>query len=234
MFELDHVVYFTKKSPEEVAANELISGIHPVVGGQHLQWGTHNALFYTKSSYIEWLSVENETKAKESRHPLIEQLLFDVDGREGFASICLRSENLEKMDRYFKKMGYKTSGVLPSERKTASGEIRRWKMLFIDQKVGNALPYPFFIEWEQGMEERLETLREDGTLKPDNEELAIKKCIFHVHDVEQKLTQWARLLSLPTKDHTLRLDNAIFEFVESADEKERLHTIEVVKAWTIE
>lgn len=234
MFELDHVVNFTKKKPTEIAAQQLIAGIHPVVGGQHIHWGTYNALFYTQTSYIEWLAVENEDIAEKSDHPLIKQLLFDRKDREGFASICLRSTDLEKMDRYFQKMGYKTSGVLPSERMTVSGEIRRWKMLFINQKIDNGLPYPFFIEWEQDIEQRLEKLREDGTLKEENEELTIKKCVFHVHDVEKKLTQWSRLLSLSTKNNTLKLGNTVFEFIQSDDEKERLKDIEIVKSWTIE
>ncbi|MBQ0138911.1 MAG: VOC family protein [Kurthia sp.] len=234
MFELDHVVNFTKKSPSEIAQSQLIAGIHPVIGGQHLHWGTYNALFYTQSSYIEWLAVENEIIAKKSDHPLIKQLLFDLADREGFSSICLRTTDLAKMDRYFQKMGYKTSGIISSERKTTSGEIRRWKMLFINQKIDNSLPYPFFIEWEQEKEQRLQALRADGTLKAENEELAIKKCIFHVHDVEKKLTHWSRLLSLPTKGNTLKLENTVFEFIESDDTKERLQDIEIVQSWTIE
>lgn len=229
MFELDHVVYFTKKSPKEIAQEEIIEDIHPIIGGKHLKWGTHNALFYTQSSYIEWLSIENATKANETSHPLIKQLLFDIDDHEGFSSLCLRSDDLEKMNRYFIKMGYKTSGVLPSERMTTAGEVIRWKMLFINQKTDNSLPYPFFIEWEQPIEERFEHLRQEGILTSKNEELTIKRCIFHVHDVEKKLTQWSRLLSLPTKENTLKLNNTIFEFIESTDEKERLTFIDIVK-----
>lgn len=234
MFELDHVVYFTEKNPNEIIQEEAYYGIKPVIGGQHLHWGTYNALFYTKSSYIEWLAIEDIKIAENSDHPLIQQLLFDLKEREGFSSLCLRSTDLEKMDRYFKKLGYKTSGILPSERKTQSGEIRRWKMLFIHQKIDNSLPYPFFIEWEQNDEERFEALRLEAALTEANEELIIQRCIFHVHEAEKKLTQWSRLLSLPVSGNTLKLTNTVFEFVESADEKERLQRIDVAKSWTIE
>lgn len=230
MFELDHVVYFTKKSPAEIVEEVEITDLHPVIGGQHLQWGTHNALFYTKSSYIEWLSVEHVELAQKTSHPLIKQLLFDLDDHEGYSSLCLRSDDLEARDRYFQKMGYKTSGVLPAERMTTSGEVIRWKMLFINQKTDTGLPYPFFIEWEQPTEKRYERLRKEGTVTDGNEELTIKRCIFHVRDVEKKLTQWARLLSLPTKGNTLRLANTVFEFVASDDEKERLTQVEITKA----
>ena len=55
---LDHVVYFTNKAPAKIVAEQQASGRHAVVGGRHEQWGTHNALLYTKNAYIEWLSVE--------------------------------------------------------------------------------------------------------------------------------------------------------------------------------
>ncbi|MBK3494594.1 VOC family protein [Viridibacillus sp. YIM B01967] len=229
MFELDHVVYFTTKNPQQIVEQEQIEGIHPVKGGQHLHWGTYNALFYTKNSYIEWLAVEDENIAEQSTQPLVKQLLYDIVDDEGFASLCLRSNDLEKKNRYFKKMGYRTSGIIHAERKTDSGELRKWKMLFIDHKINHTLPYPFFIEWEKSIEERYASLREDGTIKPENEELAIKRCIFHVKNVEEKLTHWSRLLSLPTKGNTLKLANTTFVFEEKLDSKERLHTIEIVK-----
>ena len=229
MFELDHVVYFTKKKPIDIVNEITIEGIHPVIGGQHLQWGTYNAVFYTKNSYIEWLAVENLDIAKTTTQPLVQQLLYDIDDGEGYKALCLRSENLEKIDRYIRKLGYRTTGILPSERKTADGQIIKWKMLFIKHQLGDSLPYPFFIEWEQSLEERQKMLKDDGTIQKDNEELRIEKCIFNVKDVQQKLTQWSRLLSLPTIGNTLRLKNTIFVFEKLQEGKERLQTIDIVK-----
>jgi len=229
MFELDHVVYFTTKNPQQVVEQEQIEGLHPVKGGQHLDWGTYNALFYTKNSYIEWLAIEDENIAKQSTQPLVKQLLYDIADGEGFASLCLRSNDIEKKNRYFQKMGYRTSGIIPAERRTSNGELRKWKMLFIDHKIDHTLPYPFFIQWEQTDEERYSSLREDGTVKPENEELTIKRCTFHVKNVEEKLIHWSRLLSLPTKGNTLKLGNTVFVFEEKHNSKERLHTIEIAK-----
>lgn len=229
MFDLDHVVYFTKKSPTEIAQEVSVEGIHPVEGGQHLQWGTHNALLYTKNSYIEYLSVEDETVTEQSTHPLMKQLLNDLQFREGFGSVCLRSDNLEEQNKYFQKLGYRTSGILDSERKTKSGAVRKWRMLFIDHKIDKKLPYPFFIQWDTSDNERYESLREDGTITPDNESLVITKCIFDVQDVNRKMTHWSRLLSLPIKGNQLKLGNTVFEFRESRDSVERLQSIEIAK-----
>ncbi|MGG0655222.1 VOC family protein [Rummeliibacillus pycnus] len=229
MFELDHVVYFTTKSPAQIAQQVIIEGIHPVIGGQHLQWGTYNALLYTKNSYIEWLAVENEDVAKVTNQPLVKQLLYDIDDGDGFYSLCLRSDDLKRKNLYFKKLGYRTSGILPAERKTADGKVIRWKMLFIEQKLDDSLPYPFFIEWEQPLDERYDMLKADGTIQQVNEEIQIERCIFRVKDVERKLIQWSRLLSLPAKGNTLKLANATFEFQQLQEGKERLQTIDIVK-----
>ena len=229
MFELDHVVYFTKKAPIDIARDVAIEGIHPVVGGRHLQWGTFNAVFYTKDSYIEWLAVENLDIAKKNSQPLVQQLLYDIDDGEGYKALCLRSENLEESNRYFQKLGYRTTGIIPAERKTADGQTIRWKMLFIKHQLGDSLPYPFFIEWEHSFEERQKMLKADGTIQKDNEELRIERCIFNVKDVQQKLIQWSRLLSLPITGNTLRLKNTIFAFQKLQEGKERLHTIDIGK-----
>ncbi len=229
MFELDHVVYFTKKKPKEIAQEVTIEGISPVEGGQHLQWGTYNALLYTLNSYIEWLAVENEEIAEGTTQPLAKQLLYDLEDGEGYKSLCLRTDDIESKNRYFNKLGYRTSGVLPSERRTPDGKLIKWKLLFIHQKIDDSLPYPFFIEWEQPLEKRYELLRDNGTIQQANEKLTIERCIFYVKDVEQKVTQWSRLLSLPAKGNTLKLANTTFEFQHLEGDKERLHTIEIVK-----
>lgn len=229
MFELDHVVYFTKKAPIDIARDITIEGIHPVVGGRHLQWGTFNAVFYTKDSYIEWLAVENLDIAKKNSQPLVQQLLYDIEDGEGYKALCLRSDNLEESNRYIQKLGYRTTGIIPAERKMADGQIIRWKMLFIKHQLGDSLPYPFFIEWEHSFEERQKMLKADGTIQKDNEELRIERCIFNVKDVQQKLIQWSRLLSLPTTGNTLRLKNTIFAFQKLQEGKERLHTIDIGK-----
>ena len=39
--------------------------------------------------------------------------------------------------------GFRTSGVLDAERRTADGELRKWKMLFVEQPVSNELPIHF-------------------------------------------------------------------------------------------
>ncbi len=229
MFELDHVVYFTKKTPEEITKEVSIESLHPVIGGQHLQWGTHNALLYTRDSYIEYLAVEDESVARKSSQPLVQQLLYDLPGGEGFYTLCLRTDSIEKKNSYFRKLGYRTTGVIPAERKTQDGELLRWKMLFIEQRIGDDLPYPFFIQWEQPLAVRYQNLKATGMVQEENEDLIIERCLFNVRNTDQKITQWSRLLSLPVNGNTLKLPNTTFVFQASNEQKERLHNIELGK-----
>ena len=220
---LDHVVYFTNKEPAQIVVEQQASGRHAVVGGRHEKWGTHNALLYTKNAYIEWLSVEKMEIAQQVDHPLTKLLLHDLEQGDGWGTICLSVDDIEKFNEEVENKGFRTSGVLDAERRTADGQLRKWKMLFVDQPVSNELPYPFFIEWEEPEETRFEKLREDGTLTPDNEQLEITECVFSVDDPLSATAEWAILLSQKVGNaDDIALPNVVLKFVEHDGGKDRL------------
>jgi len=225
MMELDHVVYFTKKSPEVHVQN------HPgtTVGGRHKNWGTMNALTYTKNSYIEYLSVEYLEVAKSANHPLTNLLLNDLENGEGWGTICFRTGDLQLLNERLLREGWKTSGILDAERETSSGFIRKWKMLFIEQKVSEELPYPFFIEWDEPFDMRMKRLRQDGTLKPYNEKLQISKCEFAVQDPDHDVREWGKLLNAAISEHTIGLVNTELVFKKVNHGKERLVNVEILE-----
>ena len=211
MIKLDHVVYFTDKSPDEVVNEQKNMGWHAVIGGSHEKWGTHNALMYVENAYIEWLSVENKDIAK---NRIINSLTYYYEtflkGRLGeqFAS---PSMDLDAFDTNIQAAGYETSGVIHAERKTTTGNIRKWKMLFVNQQPSADLPFPFFIEWEKDDEERFNELREDGTILPDNEKLTITECIFSLNDPAKAVAEWSSLLSTTNSENTIALPNVDLE-----------------------
>lgn len=179
---LDHVVYFTKKSPKEIVDIQQKLGHHAVVGGSHEKWGTCNALMYISNAYVEWLSVERLEVAKKASHPLTDLLLYDLENGDGWGTICLSVNDIDQFNLDLRKMGFKTSGILDAERKTPEGKVRKWKMLFINQSTMDELPMPFFIQWEQEENERLAELRADGTFPLYQQNIRIKECIFKVND----------------------------------------------------
>ncbi|TWT04208.1 VOC family protein [Planococcus sp. CPCC 101016] len=215
--ELDHIVHFVGENPKEAAAQWRKKGFHAAVGGQHLKWGTHNALFYLKDSYIEWLSVENEKIASQAEHPLTRLLLHD---QIGFGTICLRTENIRKTNEDLEGRGIKTTGVLNAERRTEAGQLIKWKMLFIEEEVSAQLPFPFFIEWEETGEQRYKQLRANGAIQALNETLSIDSCVFGVWDVEEAADKWRKLLG-----GSLDLSNCRIVFRKTNQQQERLEEV---------
>lgn len=229
MIKLDHVVYFTGKAPAEVVREQNSLGWHAVIGGKHEKWGTQNALMYMRNAYIEWLSVEYEEIARHSNHQLVEQLLRDLPEGENWGTVCCSVQGIDRFNEKIRAAGYRTSGVLDAERKTTTGNIRKWKMLFIEQEVSDVLPLPFFIEWEKNDITRLEELREDGTILPENEKLAVTECLFTVNDPLIMATEWSALLSVGISEGNLIvLPNVIFKFIRNEFEGKRERLTDVV------
>lgn len=226
---LDHIVHSVTKKPQVVAEDWTEKGIHAVVGGQHTQWGTYNALLYTKTSYIEWLAVEREEIANNANHPLIDLMHHDLKtSGAGFNTICIRTTAIDGLNSQLEQQGIKTSGVLHAERKTSSGLVRKWKMLFISEEISDALPSPFFIEWEESDEEKYRLLKKDGTIENSNLELSITACEFHVRNPREVMNKWKSYFQLMEQDEqTLLLENTQLIFKQSTNTKERLVSIEI-------
>ena len=224
---LDHVVYFTNSSPEQIVARQQKLGQHAVIGGRHEHWGTQNALLYTRNGYVEWLSVEKPEIAQNAHHPLTDLLLHDLKNGEGWGTICISVQNIEQFDKDIQQRNFKTSGVIAAQRKTPNGGVRKWKMLFIDQPVSDQLPLPFFIEWEETEEIRFETLRKEGIILPCNDALKITECVFRINDPLKEVSKWAELLSQKiSKTSQLALSNTMLKFMPAGDPgKERLSEV---------
>ncbi len=225
---LDHIVHFVNKKPIEVAGDWQQQGINAVVGGQHLNWGTYNALLYTVNSYVEWLAMEEEQVARRVVHPLVELMLHDLNEGPGFGTICIRANDLEVLRKDLENKGIETTGVLYAERKTAAGSLRKWKMLFIKEEVSDSLPAPFFIEWEETDDERYELLQKEGTVNNSNLQLTIESCEFHVANPREVIEKWTSYLNVTYDHQTLFLPNTnlIFKQLKQGT-KERLVSVQI-------
>lgn len=227
---LDHVVYFTKKTPTTIVKEQRKLGWHTVIGGGHEKWGTYNALMYVNNAYVEWLAIENEELAHKAENPLVKLYLHDIKDHEGWGTICCSVDGIESFEQQLMEKGYQTSGVFQAERKTTEGDIRKWKMLFIEQEPSKALPYPFFIEWETSEEIRWEQLRKNGTILPSNERLEITDCLFYVKNAKETADEWARLLNDVVVENTgINLQNCRIKFIENDQQevKERLADVSI-------
>lgn len=225
---LDHVVYFTMKTPKEIIQEQQSFGYHVVLGGQHKQWGTQNVLMYVQNAYIEWLTVDEEQKVQASSNPLIELYRYDRL-QEAWGSICLSVQQIEQLDKQLTAKGYETSGVIDAERMTTAGEKVTWKMLFIEESISNELPFPFFIEWEQTEEERRARLRTEGAMTKENDKLKITNCYLQSSDSLACIKRWSELLNLPIQNQrTLRLENCLLTFMDGlVGRKNRLMDVSI-------
>lgn len=215
MIKLDHIVYFTKKSPEEVIDEQRKMGWSTIVGGRHKQWGTWNALMYLQNAYIEWLSIEHEEIAEQANHPLIEQLQFDLQNGEQWGTVCFSVNNLLGFQEQIEEEGFLTLPIIESSRTTSNGEVIRWKMLFLQQVVSSKLPLPFFIEWEVDEVQRKEQLRKNGSIMKENEELFVTECLFNVYKPLQMARLWAKILQTDVQKETdILLENVRLRFRE--------------------
>ncbi|QFG00574.1 VOC family protein [Psychrobacillus glaciei] len=226
---LDHIVHHVTKTPKDVVEDWCAKGFHAVVGGQHVQWGTNNALLYTKNSYIEWLALEHEAVAFQVNHPLIHLFLHDLKTGPGFGTICIRTSTIDELCLQLEEKGIETSGVLHAERKTTSGLVRKWKMLFVKEEINDVLPSPFFIEWEESDEERYQLLQDECTIDGSNLDLSITTCEFHVGKPREVIDKWKKYFDLIEQDEqTLLLLNTqlVFKKLENGT-KERLGSIQI-------
>lgn len=225
---LDHVVYFTNKTVTEIVDQQQKRGNAAIVGGRHEQWGTANALLYTENAYIEWLTVEDACQAKKAAacQPLIAQFLHDQSSGDDWATVCFSVDDMEQWKEELDNKGFQTTSILEASRKTAEGQMLRWKMLFVEQEVTTELPYPFFIEWEDREDVRFARLNEMNARTATHTQQKITECIFHVDDPLRETAEWAILLSQKVGDaNDIRVGEVVLRFIEIPVELERLAAV---------
>ncbi len=193
--EFDHLVHFIDRSPED--AKEVLRnfGLHAVNGGNHHIWGTHNSLYYSKTSYLEFLAVNDEAVAKRSTNPLISRLCNDITISEGLGQLCFRTNNLHQLRENLHGKGFGQTEIFNGERKTSNGDWIYWQMLFIIQHDALTLPLPFYIQWEQTDAERFKALKEHTIITNENESRAIQAIDFVVNDAANTANQWCLLFN---------------------------------------
>ena len=163
MLRFDHLVHAVHGTPEEAAKQMQELGFHTVLGGEHTNWGTWNSLNYFDLSYIEFLAVQHEEKAKEAENPLVQETVVKLQNGEGMLQIAIRTDAIEELAVNFNKYGLHTIGPFEGKRMRKDGRLLEWKMLFVKQEE-NGPKLPFFIQWNETDEERRNDLRNSGTI----------------------------------------------------------------------
>ncbi|NHM29395.1 VOC family protein [Neobacillus terrae] len=223
--ELDHLVNFLKKDPEQAVSDWEAFGLKAIPGGNHQDWGTCNSLMYLGLSYIEFLSINSEVTAAKSDNPLIMQLTKDIAAYEGLGQICFRTTNINSVKTELEKKGYSVSPIYKGERNRNDGMVIRWKMLFIQTE--SRLPYPFFIEWEKNNDERWLDFKKMGVWNNWQERASVEEIHYVVNNSKGAAKDWGRLFESHVKEEeenginkcTIRAGNIKLIFFETDRDK---------------
>src|SRR5699024_1355106 len=156
------------------------------------------------------------------------QLLKDLEKGEGWGTLCFSVQGMVDFQKEVREKGFSTSPIFDAQRKTPEGKILRWKMLFIDSPKRSALPYPFFIEWEESEKDRIQHLKTQGSITAKNEELEVKSCFLNSKNPIKDCQAWKKLLDIKsTKKQIFHLNDVTFHFVQ-AEEKKRVRLNKVI------
>ncbi|MFE7374800.1 VOC family protein [Bacillus cereus] len=198
MLRFDHLVHTVHGTPEEAAKQMQELGFHTVLGGEHTNWGTWNSLSYFDLSYIEFLAVQHEEKAKEAENPLVQETVVKLQNGEGMLQIAIRTDAIEELAVNFNKYGLHTIGPFEGKRMRKDGRLLEWKMLFVKQEE-NGPKLPFFIQWNETDEERRNDLRNSGTItEHKNKVQQIETIHYAVKNVRETVRKWKEVMGLST------------------------------------
>ncbi|CAM4238785.1 VOC family protein [Bacillus wiedmannii] len=196
MLRFDHLVRAVHGTPEEAAKQMQKRGFHTALGGEHTTWGTWNSLCYFDLSYIEFLAIQHEEKAKKADNPLVQETVVKLQDGEGMLQIAIRADAIEDLAVKFSKQGLHTIGPFEGKRMRKDGRLLEWKMLFVKQEE-NGPKLPFFIQWNETDEERRNDLRNIGTItEHKNKVQQIETIHYAVKNVRETVRKWKEVMGL--------------------------------------
>jgi hypothetical protein len=138
---IDHLVYAAPDLDAAVDAFEQRFGVRAAGGGQHLGLGTHNRLLSLgPGTYLEIIAADPRQPEPDLPRP------FGVDGvtEPRLAGWAITCDHISRARDEAAAHGFDPGQVIDGQRRTASGEVLRWRL------TSNALTggvVPFLISW---------------------------------------------------------------------------------------
>lgn len=159
---LDHLIVSVKNIAEAEKNYSKLFGTNPVWRGEHKELGTINSIFNFNNTYFELLAANGEGLGAQLVTKTIEE------NGEGLTGIVLGTEDLENSKNQLLKKGFDFGSVAQGEGLDFdSGKIRRWKNLFLPDKLTRGL-FTFLIEHTEGELPEPESLPTSSVHKLDH------------------------------------------------------------------
>ncbi|MBM3791887.1 MAG: VOC family protein [Acidobacteria bacterium] len=140
--EVDHLMYGVSDLDRGMEHVERLSGIRPVIGGQHPGRGTRNALLSLgPRQYLEIIAPDPaQGGAPEARAVLLRGL----PGPRLLTWIAA-TRDIAAVEKGLVAAGFRSGGIAAGSRKRPDGKVLQWRsMACLDQGEDVV---PFFIEW---------------------------------------------------------------------------------------
>ena len=140
---IDHLVFTASNLEQGMDHIEELLGVRPIVGGQHPNFGTHNALLSLgPQTYLEVIAPDPALAIPDNG------LLFEkyFNKSPQLARWVLRVESIEQLSDKLRANGYDLGSVEQGSRRTPEGTILSWKLTnpYIIPLDGSI---PFLINW---------------------------------------------------------------------------------------
>ena len=204
----DHAVIAVADLERAVGAYRSL-GFDVSPGGRHEHRGTHNALIrFEGGQYIELLSVYDPDKATRSgpNGRALAEFLRDREG--GLIGHCYATHDIEAEAARMRGARLELVGPFEMRRERPDGRTLTWRLL-VPVDVPWRRRWPFFIQWDDPIEERLAV---EGVGAHPNGARAVTGAAIGVRDLEEARTLYSILFDA----EPLRKDDAASVAVESA------------------
>jgi hypothetical protein len=141
--QIDHVIVAVSDLQQGMQQIEQMTGVRPVIGGEHPGRGTQNALIALgPRQYLEILAPQTDAELPDEVSYLVD---LDSVTPMGFA---VSTTDIESTIASLQESGYATSDPEAGSRARPDGVTLSWNTTFIeDPALGSA---PFFISWDSG------------------------------------------------------------------------------------
>lgn len=198
----DHLIHYIK-DPEEVFSSLKKIGISNHKGGRHESLGTSNTLTHFGLRYIEYLGIDDHSTYEKAISKASEYspvaTINRKNEKEGFHRIALRSHDLNRLATNLQKHGVITEGPTPLSRRTTSGELLEWELLYAGSEQSE-LELPFFIDWKKADDDRLDQLEKSGLLAPHGAgKITFNYVLFGVTDFTRSYELWKKWFQCESK-----------------------------------
>ena len=140
---VDHLVWAV---PDLESAMEMLhqrTGVEPMLGGRHPNWGTHNAvLSLGERAYLELIASDPDSDTPPENRPAI----FSALGSPQMMGWFAKCDNLEAARQAADSTGVQLGSIQPGARTLPDGQSLRWQLTDPMVMVYDGI-FPMLIDW---------------------------------------------------------------------------------------